>query len=163
MSSDASNNNATPATTSSETPNTESSTAQASPRDSNSHKGSSFGMGFIFGLAFSLLLAAYPLYLAFFSQQDQQQILGQTLLDGLQMQITLAYKELDSVNRQLAMIAEAEAKYQALVEQKFDLETTKTHLTERIAKLETGLAEAEQDLGIKANRFDKITESMRLE
>ena len=126
-------------------------------------RSASFGMGFIVGLIFSILLAAYPLYIAFFSTQSQEQAVSQAILDTMQMQITLAHKELESVDRQLEMIAEAETRYQALVEQRFDLETTRTHLQERIENLEAGLAAAEAELGVEANKFDRITESMRLE
>ena len=126
-------------------------------------KGSSFGVGFLLGLAVSLILAAYPLYLAFFSQQSQEEAVNQAIIDTMQMQITLAYKELESVERQLEMIAEAESRYQALVEQRFDLETTQAHLNERIDKLENNLKTAEQELGVEANQFDRITEGMRLE
>ena len=122
----------------------------------------SFGTGFIFGLIFSILLAAYPLYVAFFSTQTQEKVVNQAILDTMQIQITLAHKELESVNRQLEMIAEAEARYQALVHQRFDLETSRSHLQERIENLEKNLAAAEQKLGVEANKFERITEAMRL-
>ena len=60
------------------------------------------------------------------------------------------------------MIAEAELKYAQLVDQKFDLETNRNHLQERLKKLEASLEQAEQELGVKANQFDSITDSMRL-
>lgn len=124
---------------------------------------SSLAVGFLLGLALSLILAAYPLYLAFFSKQGHEDAVNQAILDTLQMQITLAYKELESIDHQLEMIAEAESRYQALVEQRFDLETSRAHITDRIDKLENNLKTAEQELGVEANQFDRITEGMRLE
>lgn len=144
--------------------------ASSAPQQSDSHhvahdkpKRSGFGSGFLIGIAFSFLLAAYPLYTAFEMKFASQETYGQRVLDSLQMQITLAHKELETVENQLAMIAEAEAKYSALVEQKFDLETSKAHLDDRIAKLEASLAEAEAELNIQANQFDRITTNMRLD
>ncbi|MDX1696249.1 MAG: hypothetical protein R3208_20965 [Ketobacteraceae bacterium] len=148
---------------STDSPPIENSPQPGRQQQSSQRKGSSFGLGFLFGIALSLLIAAYPLYQAFFSQQDQEKVVSQAILDTMQMQITLAHKELDSVNRQLEMIAEAEARYQELVDQRFDLETSRTHLLERIEKLEAELLRAETELGIEANKFDRITESMRLE
>ncbi|MCG8317372.1 MAG: hypothetical protein MI976_29490 [Pseudomonadales bacterium] len=134
--------------------------------ETNSHEqvksSSKFGFGFILGIAFAILLAAYPTYVAFMSKQSEEATVGQSIVDSLQMQITVIYQEIDSIERQLQMIAEAELKYAQLVDQKFDLETNRNHLQERLKKLEASLEQAEQELGVKANQFDRITDSMRL-
>lgn len=124
---------------------------------------SGLGFGFLLGVIFSLLLAAYPLYVALDAKYSSADTVGQQILASLQMQITLTHKELESIERQLEMIAEAEEKYSNLVDQKFDLETSKNHLDERLAKLEAALTEAEEDLDLEANQFDQITSDMRLD
>ena len=121
-----------------------------------------FGAGFILGALMMMLVGAYPLYTMLTNNVDSSNQVSQGILDKLQMKITLAHSELESIDSQLAALLEAEEHYSKLIEQKFDLETNREHLRKRLHKLETNLATAEKQLKMKANQFDRISDSMQL-